>query len=104
MTTPNSMTREQITTAHLTIVPANKASWADLQEISGTTDYPASATANASKTRDCRSRNMALPQQRLRSCCLWINLSHLRAARPRRPRHDRLLTPTRRPRLGRIAQ
>ena len=33
-------TAEPITAARLTIVPANQASWADLQAIFGVTDYP----------------------------------------------------------------
>ena len=44
---------EPITAAQLTIVPANHASWADLQAIFGTADYPAKCNCQHFKTRDC---------------------------------------------------
>jgi hypothetical protein len=37
---PSTTTPEPITTAQLTIIRANKASWAALQAIFGTADYP----------------------------------------------------------------
>jgi GNAT superfamily N-acetyltransferase len=37
----------------LTIFPANQASWADLQAIFGTTDYPSKCYCQHFKTRDC---------------------------------------------------
>jgi GNAT superfamily N-acetyltransferase len=40
VTRASTPTRELVTAAQLSIVPANKASWADLQAIFGTTDYP----------------------------------------------------------------
>jgi hypothetical protein len=40
VTTPSGATAEPVTAAQLTIVPANQASWADLQAIFGTADYP----------------------------------------------------------------
>jgi len=51
--TPATTTREPITAAQLTIVPANKASWADLQAIFGTADYPGKCYCQRFKTRDC---------------------------------------------------
>ncbi|HTV99694.1 MAG TPA: GNAT family N-acetyltransferase [Streptosporangiaceae bacterium] len=44
---------EPITAAELTIVPANRASWADLQAIFGTADYPGKCYCQRYKTRDC---------------------------------------------------
>jgi GNAT superfamily N-acetyltransferase len=44
---------EPITAAELTIVPANRASWADLQAIFGTADYPGKCYCQHYKTRDC---------------------------------------------------
>jgi GNAT superfamily N-acetyltransferase len=44
---------EPITAAQLTIVPANQASWADLQAIFGTADYPGKCCCQHFKTRDC---------------------------------------------------
>jgi GNAT superfamily N-acetyltransferase len=51
--TPATTTREPITAAQLTIVPANKASWADLQAIFGAADYPGKCYCQRFKTRDC---------------------------------------------------
>src|SRR6266581_7249684 len=51
--TPSTTTREPITTAQLTITAANKASWADLQAIFGTADYPGKCYCQHFKTRDC---------------------------------------------------
>jgi GNAT superfamily N-acetyltransferase len=53
VTTPSTTTREPITTAQLTIVGANKASWADLQAIFGTADYPGKCYCQRFKTQDC---------------------------------------------------
>ena len=58
MTTPNGATREPITTAQLTIAGANKASWADLQAIFGTADYPGRCYCQRFKTRDCHWSSM----------------------------------------------
>lgn len=44
---------EPITAAQLTIVPANQASWADLQAIFGTVGYPGKCYCQHFKTRDC---------------------------------------------------
>jgi hypothetical protein len=44
---------EPITAAQLTIVPANQASWAGLQAIFGTADYPGKCYCQHFKTRDC---------------------------------------------------
>ncbi len=52
--TSSTTTREPITTGQLTIVGANKASWAaDLQAIFGTADYPGKCYCQRFKTRDC---------------------------------------------------
>ena len=42
-----------ITAGQLTIVSANQASWADLQAIFGTTDYPGNCYCQHFKSRDC---------------------------------------------------
>ncbi len=57
--TTNTPTREPITAAQLTIVPANKASWADLQTIFGTADYPSKCYCQRFKTRDCHWSSMS---------------------------------------------
>ena len=44
-------TREPITAAQLAIVPANQASWADLQAVFGTTDYPGRCYCQYFKTQ-----------------------------------------------------
>jgi len=59
VTTPSTTTREPITTAQLTIVRANKASWADLQAIFGTADYPGKCYCQHFKTRDCHWGSMS---------------------------------------------
>jgi GNAT superfamily N-acetyltransferase len=58
VTTPSTTTREPITAAQLTIVRANKASWADLQAIFGTADYPGQCYCQHFKTRDCHWSSM----------------------------------------------
>jgi GNAT superfamily N-acetyltransferase len=58
VTTPSTTTREPITAAQLTIVPANRASWADLQAIFGTADYPGKCYCQHFKTRDCHWSSM----------------------------------------------
>ena len=45
-------TPEPITAEQLTIVPANQASWADLQAIFGVADYPGRCYCQHFKTRD----------------------------------------------------
>ena len=59
MTTPSTTTREPITTAQLTITGANKASWADLQAIFGTADYPGKCYCQHFKARDCQWSSMS---------------------------------------------
>jgi hypothetical protein len=44
-------TLRPVTAAQLTIVPANEASWADLQAIFGTADYPGRCYCQRFKTR-----------------------------------------------------
>ena len=51
MTSRSTTAPEPIT--ELTIVPANQASWADLQAIFGSTDYPSKCYCQHFKTRDC---------------------------------------------------
>jgi hypothetical protein len=51
VTPADSAAREPITAAQLTIVPANTASWADLQEVFGTADYPGRCYCQHYKTR-----------------------------------------------------
>ncbi len=53
MTSPSTTARGPVTAADVTIVPANQASWADLQAIFGTTDYPSKCYCQHFKTRDC---------------------------------------------------
>lgn len=53
MTAPHAATREPVTTAQLTIVRANKASWADLQAVFGTADYPGKCYCQHYKILDC---------------------------------------------------
>lgn len=63
MSTPGTTTPEPITTAQLTIACANKASWADLQAIFGTADYPGKCYCQRFKTRDCHWSSLS-DQQR----------------------------------------
>jgi GNAT superfamily N-acetyltransferase len=53
MTAPGSVTRDLITPAQLSIIPASQASWADLQAVFGTADYPGMCYCQHYKTRDC---------------------------------------------------
>ena len=53
MTAPGSVTRDLITPAQLSIIPASQASWADLQAVFGTADYPGRCYCQHYKTRDC---------------------------------------------------
>jgi GNAT superfamily N-acetyltransferase len=53
MTSPGTATRDPITPAQLSIIPANQASWADLQAVFGTADYPGMCYCQHYKTRDC---------------------------------------------------
>ena len=53
MTGPGSLTRDPITPAQLSIIPANQASWADLQAVFGAADYPGMCYCQHYKTRDC---------------------------------------------------
>jgi GNAT superfamily N-acetyltransferase len=53
VTSPSTETRGPVTAADLTIVPANQASWADLQAIFGTADYPGQCYCQHFKVRDC---------------------------------------------------
>jgi GNAT superfamily N-acetyltransferase len=53
MTAPGTATRDPITPAQLSIIPANQASWADLRAVFGTADYPGMCYCQHYKTRDC---------------------------------------------------
>jgi GNAT superfamily N-acetyltransferase len=53
VTAPGTATRDPITPAQLSIIPANQASWADLQAVFGTADYPGMCYCQHYKTRDC---------------------------------------------------
>jgi GNAT superfamily N-acetyltransferase len=64
--TPSTTTREPITTAQLAITTANKASWADLQAIFGTADYPGKCYCQHFKARDWSSISDRERQNRLR--------------------------------------
>lgn len=63
MTAPSTTTREPLT---LTIVPANMASWADLQAIFGTADYPGMCYCQRFKTRDCHWSSLSDQERRSR--------------------------------------
>lgn len=49
---------EPIPADRLTIVPANEASWEDLQAVFGTADYPAACQCQRFKTRDSHWRSL----------------------------------------------
>jgi GNAT superfamily N-acetyltransferase len=53
VTSPSTATRGPVTITDLIIVPANQASWADLQAIFGTADYPGKCYCQRFKIRDC---------------------------------------------------
>lgn len=52
MTSPSTEAREPAAAAHLTVVPANQAAWADLQAIFGIAGYPGRCYCQHFKTRD----------------------------------------------------
>jgi GNAT superfamily N-acetyltransferase len=64
VTSPSAATREPVT--DLTIFPANQASWADLQAIFGTTDYPSKCYCQHFKTRDCHWSSLTDEDRRSR--------------------------------------
>jgi GNAT superfamily N-acetyltransferase len=53
VTSRSAATGGPVTVTDLTIFPANQASWADLQAIFGTADYPSKCYCQHFKTRDC---------------------------------------------------
>src|ERR1700735_1407905 len=57
---------EPIKAAELTIVGANRASWADLQTIFGTADYPGKCYCQGFKTRDCHWSSLSDQERRAR--------------------------------------
>ena len=61
MTAPTTTTREPLT---LIIVPANQASWADLQAIFGTADYPGRCYCQRFKTTDCHWSSLSDQERR----------------------------------------
>jgi GNAT superfamily N-acetyltransferase len=56
-------TREPVTADQLTIVPANHASWADLQAVFGTADYPSMCFCQRFKVRDCHWKSLTGEQR-----------------------------------------
>ena len=66
MTAPSGATAGPVTAAQLTIVPANQASWADLQAIFGTADYPGMCYCQHFKTRDCHWNSLSDAERRSR--------------------------------------
>lgn len=56
--------RKPITAAELTVVGANNASWADLQAIFGTADYPGKCYCQRFKTRDCHWSSLSDQERR----------------------------------------
>jgi GNAT superfamily N-acetyltransferase len=55
---------EPLTAVQLRIVPANQASWADLQAIFGETDYPGRCYCQRYKTRTCHWSTLTLQERR----------------------------------------
>jgi GNAT superfamily N-acetyltransferase len=55
-----------ITAAQLTIAPANTASWADLQAVFGTADYPGKCYCQHFKSLDCHRRSLSDRERRSR--------------------------------------
>lgn len=66
MTAPSGATAGPVTGAQLTIVPANQASWADLQAIFGTAGYPGQCYCQHFKTRDCHWSSLSEGERRSR--------------------------------------
>jgi len=64
VTAPTSAAAGPVT--ELTIVPANQASWADLQAIFGSTDYPGMCNCQHFKTRDCHWSSLSDGERRSR--------------------------------------
>jgi GNAT superfamily N-acetyltransferase len=58
--------RRPVTAAQLTIVTANEASWADLQAIFGTSDYPGRCYCQAYKVRDRDWKSVSRDQRQAR--------------------------------------
>jgi hypothetical protein len=67
MTAPGTATRDPITPAQLSIVPANRASWADLQAVFGTADYPGMCYCQHYKTRDCHWSSLSAEERQAAS-------------------------------------
>jgi GNAT superfamily N-acetyltransferase len=66
MTAPGSVTRDLITPAQLSIIPASQASWADLQAVFGTADYPGMCYCQHYKTRDCHWSSLSSEERHRR--------------------------------------
>jgi GNAT superfamily N-acetyltransferase len=66
MTAPGTATRDPITPAQLSIIPANRALWADLQAVFGTADYPGMCYCQHYKTRDCHWSSLSGEQRQSR--------------------------------------
>jgi GNAT superfamily N-acetyltransferase len=58
--------REPVTPEQLSVVPANQASWADLQAIFGTAGYPAQCCCQHFKSRDCHWSSLSQQERRNR--------------------------------------
>ncbi len=65
MTAP-SIRRGPVLAAQLKIVPANQASWTDLEAIFGTADYPGMCYCQHFKTRDCHWSSLSHQERRSR--------------------------------------
>lgn len=55
---------DAVSPGELRVVPANEASWADLQAVFGTTDYPGRCYCQAYKVRDCDWAAVAVDARR----------------------------------------
>ncbi|MFG2623937.1 GNAT family N-acetyltransferase [Streptomyces sp. NPDC048473] len=56
-------TTQQVTDDQISIVPANEASWDDLQAIFGTTDHPSKCQCQRFKIRDSRWRSVSVDER-----------------------------------------
>jgi hypothetical protein len=56
--------RAPVTAGQLTVVPANHASWPDLEVIFGTADYPGMCFCQHFKIRDCHWSSLSDQQRR----------------------------------------
>jgi len=66
VTRPVLTAQAAITPAELDIVPANKATWEDLQAVFGSSDYPGMCYCQRFKTRDCHWSSMTHEERQRR--------------------------------------